>query len=81
MSVSVERGIIRLSGACGVEDAEPLLVALQDGAVEVDLCAVTRLHAAVVQLLVAAQLHVATPPADPFLAGLVLPLIQNVARR
>ncbi|AOH83983.1 hypothetical protein AWL63_08395 [Sphingomonas panacis] len=65
MSVRVEAGMVHLAGRCLVEDAEPLLLALQDdaGAI-VSLAGVTRLHMAVVQVLIAARAPLADVPAD-----------------
>ena len=65
MSVRVERGMVHLTGRCLVEDAEPLLLALQDdaGAI-VSLAGVTRLHMAVVQVLLAARAPLADVPVD-----------------
>jgi len=65
MSVRVEAGMVHLTGRCLVEDAEPLLLALQDdaGAI-VSLAGVARLHMAVVQVLLAARAPLADVPAD-----------------
>jgi hypothetical protein len=56
MSVRVADGVIHLEGRCMVEDAEPLLRAVQDDpAATVALAGATRLHMAVVQVLLAAR--------------------------
>jgi len=56
MTVRVADGMIHLEGRCLVEDAEPLLVALQDhDGPTVNLEKAVRLHLAVVQILVATK--------------------------
>jgi hypothetical protein len=56
MSVIVDGLCIRLEGRCLVDDAEPLLLALQDSpGATVEVGAADRLHLAVVQILLAAQ--------------------------
>ncbi|MGF7147313.1 hypothetical protein FHS96_000922 [Sphingomonas zeicaulis] len=77
MSVRVVSGIIYLEGICAVEDAEPLLVALLDGCVQVDISSAVRLHMAIAQLLVAQRPTVIGTPADAFLARHIMPLIAN----
>jgi hypothetical protein len=78
MTVSVSGDSIRLIGACLVEDAEPLLLAFQaDPARSVDIGAATRLHLAVVQLLVAMRPSVTGVPTDPFLRDRLLPLLRE----
>ncbi|WP_294392405.1 hypothetical protein [uncultured Sphingomonas sp.] len=76
MTVRVEGDRVILSGPCLVEDAEPLLLALQAGARMVDWTAATRLHGALVQLLLAACMPVVGQVADPFLRAHVAPLLQ-----
>jgi len=79
MSVRVEQNIIHLDGACAVGDAEPLLAALQDCArAVVDISAATRLHLAVVQLLLATRPAIRGVPSDPFLRDQILPLLRQV---
>jgi hypothetical protein len=76
MSVRVDGSVIRLEGECRVEDAEPLLAALRAGtACSVDLTAAGHLHAAVVQVLMALRPALAGPPADPFTAKWLAPLL------
>ncbi|SDA31668.1 hypothetical protein [Sphingomonas sp. NFR15] len=73
MSVRVEAGVIHLEGRCLVEDAEPLLLALQDDAdATVSLAGVTRLHMAVVQVLLAARPSLSGVPADLAVARFLL---------
>ncbi len=76
MSVRLDGPVIRLEGACRVEDAEPLLSFLQEepGRV-VDLSAAGGLHAAVVQVLLALRPPLAGPPGDPFTAHWLAPLL------
>ena len=77
MSVEVEEEAVRLSGRCLAEDAEALLVALQEGPDRaVDLSSVTRLHLAVVQVLLAARRPVTGTPEQGFAARHLLNLLQ-----
>ncbi|MET0375370.1 MAG: hypothetical protein ABW128_14080 [Rhizorhabdus sp.] len=79
MSVTVMGDVIALVGACLVEDAEPLLVALQaDPGRSVDVGEATRLHLAVVQLLLAARPPLTGVPADSVLRDRLLPLLREV---
>ena len=72
MTVSIEQGAIFLKGRCPAEDAEALLVALQDDpAMTVDITETQRLHAAVLQVLLAVAPTLRGPPADPFLREMV----------
>ena len=69
MSVRVEDEAIHLEGRCGAEDAEALLLAIQDAPGRtIDLTGVQRLHLAVVQILFAARVPVRGAPANAFLA-------------
>lgn len=80
MSVRLDQDIVYLEGSCPVGDAEPLLSALQSAAVlVVDLAAATRLHLAVVQLLLAARPAVRGVPADPFLRDHILPRLRELS--
>lgn len=68
--IRLDGTIVRLEGACPVEEAEELLELLQGKAVTaVHLGACTLLHTAVFQLLRASRLPIVAAPADPFLAG------------
>lgn len=79
MSVRPDQHIIHLEGACAVGDAESLLAALQAiPEAIVDLSAATRLHLAVVQLLLAARPAVRGVPADPFLRDHILPRLRQL---
>lgn len=76
MSVRVEGDVIHLAGRCLVEDAETLLVALQDGPDRtVDLAAVQRLHLAVAQVLLALRPATRGVPGTAFLARHLLDLL------
>lgn len=76
MSIQSDDSAIVLSGDCPVEDAEPLLALLLDDAGRpVDLEQVTRLHTAVVQVLLAARPRLRGVPAGTFAATWLLPLL------
>ncbi|MBP0445363.1 hypothetical protein J8J14_11285 [Roseomonas sp. SSH11] len=76
MSVRLDGAVIRLEGECRVEDAEPLLSLLQEEAGRVvDLSAAGRLHAAVVQVLLALRPPLSGEPADSFAARWITPLL------
>lgn len=77
MSVTVEDGVIRLSGRCSAEDAESLLVALQEAEDPiVDLEGAQKLHMAVTQVLLAANPAIRGTPENAFLADRLLPLLR-----
>lgn len=76
MSVTIELGIVRLSGRCPAEDAELLLKHLVEGARQVDLSSCDYLHGAVVQLLMAARPTIAGEPAE-FGRDWLIPLINE----
>lgn len=77
MSVRVEGEVIYLAGRCVAEDAETLLVALQEGQGRpVDLSRVQRMHLAVAQVLLAARPMVRGCPDNAFLAGHFVNLLQ-----
>ena len=74
MTITVDANVATLSGRCGAEDAEPLLLALQDDqGLVVDLSAATRLHTAIVQILVALKPDVRGIRAHPLLQSFILP--------
>lgn len=79
MSVRVEGNIIHLEGRCLVEDAEPLLLALQDipGAI-VALDGATRLHLAVVQILLASRPVITGTPRDAVIATHLLAALMQI---
>lgn len=77
MSVRVEQETIRLTGRCLADDADPLLVALQEAPWRtVDLAGATRMHLAVVQVLLAAHPRIAGIPDNAFLARYLINLLQ-----
>lgn len=77
MSVTVEADRIRLSGRCLAEDAETLLVALQEHpGLRVDIGGAQKLHLAVVQVLLAARPEIVGVPDNAFLAAHVVDLLQ-----
>ena len=69
MTVLVRDGMIVLEGRCQAEDAETLLLALQEqpGAT-VDVSGVKRVHLAVVQILFTFRPQLQGSPDVPFLA-------------
>jgi hypothetical protein len=76
MPVTVSERSVTLSGVVSVEDTEPLaqwLRATPRGSVRMG--GVTHLHTAALQVLLAARPRLAVPPADPFLARWVTPLL------
>jgi hypothetical protein len=77
MSVSVaEDGVIRLVGACPIEDAEALLRHLSSApAAAVDWRACEQAHSAVIQVLLAAAPRMIGPPQTPFLAKHISPFL------
>lgn len=78
MTVRVTRDAIFVEGAGAVADAEPILSALQaDASRTIDLSGATRLHSAIIQLLIALRPRVAGLPADPFFAAHLLALLDT----
>lgn len=78
MPITYAEGLATFSGACTVEEAEPLLDWLRttpEPAVDLSDCAAP--HSAVVQLLLAIGPRIAAPPPDPLLAA-ALASIQKV---
>jgi len=79
--MSVQRqndGSIELSGACQVEDAEPLLQLLQatpDARCDWTRC--NHLHTAVVQVLLAARPALLGPCGDPWIERWVVPALRG----
>lgn len=77
MTVRVEPDGIHLVGRCSAEDADALLVALQEEPGRtVDLGATQRLHLAVAQVLLAARPQIRGVPTGDFLARYLLNLLQ-----
>lgn len=72
MSLRIEEGAIYLEGRCMAEDAELLLVAVQENPqLPVDVAGVQRAHMAVVQVLLALKPRVQGEPSDIFLSRYV----------
>ena len=78
MSVELSGRVVLLTGACGVEEAEPLLAALTAGAEQVDLTGCEHLHAALLQLLMASGVATTGTPSE-FIARWILPQRLQVA--
>ena len=79
MTVRLDTGVVRLDGDCAVEDAETLLALLLDQpAAAIDLAQCTRLHLAVVQVLLVAHRPIAAPPGDPFLRDFIVPVLARL---
>lgn len=75
MSVRIASEAIYLEGRCLVEDAETLLVALQQSpGAPVDVSGVQRLHTAVAQILLALTPQLRGKPSDPWLSRHILSL-------
>jgi len=73
MSIRQEDGIIFLEGRCTAEDAETLLVALQDRPERVvDASGLLRAHLAVVQILLTRRPVMHALPTDPILANIIM---------
>lgn len=78
MSVSLVEDVIRLEGACHVEDAEPLLRLLRaDPSRKVDLGAAHQLHTAVAQVLLALRPTLVGPAGDPFFERWLRPTLER----
>jgi len=76
MSVRIAGSTIHVEGNGLVEDAEPILVALQaDPKRIVDLSRAAKLHSATVRLLLALRPRIVGAPSDPFQAEHVAPLL------
>ena len=77
MSVDFADGAIRLVGDCPVEDAETLLLLLVEHRAPVDLSDCGHIHAALLQILLAARPPVQGTPVDCFVREQVLPLLKH----
>lgn len=74
MSVRLDGDIIRLEGACGVEEAERFLVLLQEApGRRVDLTGVDNLHTALVQIIMALSPQLSGECGDVFVRKWVIP--------
>jgi len=78
MSLRIDGLTIHIVGNSPVEDAEPLLSALQRiPDATIDLSRATRLHSASVQILRALAPPTVGSPSDPFQATFVFPAVLN----
>lgn len=78
MTVRVVGGVVHLEGNCRVEEAETLLLALQNtSAAVVEVSGLTRMHLALAQILIAQRPALRGVPSDPFLRGWLLPLLHS----
>jgi hypothetical protein len=76
MAIRYEGDLARLDATCTVEEALELADWLRAQAdPRVDLASCAHLHTAVLQTLLALRPRIAGPPADPFLARWVAPLL------
>lgn len=76
MPIRFDGETARFDGDCSVEEALPLAewLAATPGA-RLDLAPCTGLHTAVLQVLMVAGVRPVAPPADPFLARWVMPVV------
>ncbi|KAA2236273.1 hypothetical protein [Salinarimonas soli] len=82
MTVRLDGQLVRLEGACPVEDAEVLLrLLLASPEAAVDWRACESLHGAVAQVLLASGAPLQGPPASPFLRQWVEPALRAAMRR
>lgn len=78
MSVRIADNTICLEGRCLVEDAETLLLALQEApGSPVDVSGVQRMHMAVAQILLAARPPLRGRPEDPFVVRHILQILDS----
>ena len=76
MTVNVRRRTIVLEGHCPVEDAEVLLIALQDDRKRViDVSEMTGAHTAVIQILAMNAAEIRGSPDDEFVRTTILPAL------
>lgn len=82
MTVLIEPSIVRLTGSCGVEDAEPLLAAIEDDPNRpIDISGLVRAHMAVAQLLIMARQPIEGSPDSAFLLEMLVPLLRDEANQ
>ena len=80
MSVRLAGAVIHLEGRCLVEDAEALLLALQDApAAAIEIGGATRIHLAVVQVLLAAGRVVTGAPGDAVISNHLLQSLTQIS--
>jgi hypothetical protein len=69
---------IFLEGVCAVEDAEVLLQHIQEGAAMIDWGDCTHLHAACLQVMLAARLSLRGMPNNPAIARWLAPILHAI---
>jgi hypothetical protein len=80
MSLLFDQGVIRFDGHCAVEEAMTLLEIFQvapDAAVDLGNC--DGMHAALLQVMVAARPHILSLPVERLLADLVTRMVGEPA--
>jgi hypothetical protein len=78
MSITLQDGVIVMSGDCGVEDVEALVNALeQSGLNSVDLTEVLHLHGAVLQILLSFKPSILGSPRDSFVRTWLIPILKG----
>jgi hypothetical protein len=78
MTVTRDGDIVRLTGLCRVEDAEPLTALLQrfeDSTLDLSAC--EGLHAAIVQVILAFRPKIVGAPDNVFLRDRLLPALMS----
>lgn len=79
MTIRVQQGMIYLEGSCPVEDAEVLLVALQEITQPIiDVAKLERAHMAVAQLLTSAKPKIIGMPAAGFVREMLMPALADI---
>lgn len=82
MSAARDGNVVKLAGACGVEDAEALAALCRAApGLPVDLAGATTLHTAVVQVLLEHAPPLRGVPADAFTAAMVVPALVRASER
>lgn len=80
MTIRLEAETIFLEGRCAAEDAETLLVALQENpGIGVDASGLLKLHLAVAQVLLATKPRVVAAPTHEILAASVFAPIRSLS--
>lgn len=78
MSVGLDGAVVRLRGDCHVEDAETLTGLLSSGTARVvDIADCGKMHAAVLQALLAFGPDIVGDAADPFLRAWIAPMLKR----
>jgi hypothetical protein len=78
VTVRIADGVLYLEDHCRVEEAEALLVALQEQQAKIiDISRLARIHLALAQILFAQRPQIRGVPSDPFLRNWLLPLLRS----